>query len=56
MTGELFRYSWPRWFLVQVVDVRNWSEGYDPPRIQRGRGFLHLRLWNWQIRTWKALT
>ena len=56
MTGELFRLSLPRIGILQLIDVSKWSDGYDPPRIERGRGHFHIRLGKWQLRTWKALT
>ena len=56
MTGELVRWSVRRRFVVQVVNIKQWSEGYNPPRLSRGRGFLHFRLGPWEVRMWKALT
>ena len=55
MTGEIFRFGLRGIGVLQIIDVNKWSEGYDPPRIERGRGHFHVRLGNWQIRTWKAI-
>lgn len=55
MKGEVFRWSVYRWFVFQIVNIKEWTEGYNPPRVARGRGFFHFRLGPWEVRTWKAL-
>lgn len=56
MTGEVFRFGVPRWFVTQIVRISQWTPGYNPPRVSRGKGYLHFRIGDFEVRNWKALT
>jgi len=59
IAGEVFRIRVPIIGLLQIINIQEWSEGYSPPRIQKGKGdgilFFHLVIKRWQIRFWRTV-
>ena len=53
--GEVLRFGIKRLFLTQIVRVRDWSEGYNPPKVSRGKRYFHFRIGGYEIRNWRAI-